>query len=85
MHDGKLSRSEKLTGSPLSGARGHGQPPHAGAAAVDIVPVGIAPVLTWAAASPHGKVDMHFVRRSDHHLYLDNPEEFHMRVEEALA
>ena len=33
---------------------GHGQPLHAGAAAVDIAPVGIAPVLTLAAASPHG-------------------------------
>ena len=38
-----------------------------------------------AAASPHGRVAMHFVRRSDHHLYIDNPEEFHQRVEEALA
>ena len=37
---------------------------------------------TCTATEP---VSMYFVRHSDHHLYIDNPAEFHSRVERALA
>lgn len=36
-----------------------------------------------AAAASH-PVRMHFVRGSDHHLYLDNPTDFHAHVAQAL-
>lgn len=37
------------------------------------------------AAAAHGHVTMAFVHNSDHHLYLDNPREFHRLVQKALA
>ena len=36
------------------------------------------------AAAASGPVEMHFVTNSDHHLYVDNPPEFHRRVARAL-
>jgi len=40
-------------------------------------------VKAVAATSPH-PVSMYFVRHSDHHLYIDNPGEFHLHLEKAL-
>ena len=37
------------------------------------------------AAAATEPVQMHFVRDSDHHLYIDNPREFHARVASALS
>jgi len=36
------------------------------------------------AATSANPVSMHYVRHSDHHLYIDNPEEFHLHLEKAL-
>jgi pimeloyl-ACP methyl ester carboxylesterase len=36
-------------------------------------------------AVSHNPVTMRIISRSDHHLYIDNPTEFHASVEEALA
>ena len=38
-------------------------------------------LVSAAGASP---VEMRFVKDSDHHLYIDNPPEFHSRVARAL-
>ncbi len=36
-------------------------------------------------AAAANKVSMFFVRGADHHLYIDNPDEFHSYVARALA